>query len=154
MCKITGFTIEKSLDGQTFSLMQKVVVTPFDTYYYGYDTQPTEGVNVYRLKMTLNNGDVAYSNIQTVAYQKLADFSVFPNPSNEEVYVDLKSFENKTIHLSISNLIGKTVFNQTIESANRAPHRLDISKLESGTYFIRVETKGKRTVVRKLEVLK
>ena len=152
--KITGFTIEKSLDGQTFSFMKKVVVTPFDTYYYGYDTQPTEGGNFYRLKMTLNTGEVAYSNIQNVLYQKLPDFTIFPNPTSEEVFVDLKAFENKTVHLSIANVVGIAVFNQTIESANRAPHRLNISTLESGVYFIRVETKGKRAVVRKLQIMK
>ena len=152
--KITGFDIEKSLDGQTFQSMKKVAVTPFETYYYGYDREPTEGGNFYRLKMTFNNGDVAYSNIQNIDYQNITNFTVFPNPTSEEVYVDLKAFENKTINLSITNLVGKTVLNETIESANRAPHRLDISKLESGAYFIRVETKGNRVVVRKLQVMK
>ena len=152
--KITTFTVEKSLDGQTFQSIKKVAVTPFDTYYYVYDTEPTEGGNFYRLKMNLNNGNVAYSNIQKVLYQKLTDFTLFPNPTNEEVFVDLKAFENKTVNISISNLIGKIVFYQTIESVNRAPHRLDISELESGSYFIRVETKGKRAVVRKLQIMK
>jgi hypothetical protein len=150
--KITGFTVEKSLDGQTFQLMEKVTATPSEAYYYAFDAQPTEGGNFYRLKMELNTGEVVYSNIQSIDYQKLSDFSVFPNPTNEEVFVDLKAFENKTIQLSISNLIGQNVFNKTIESANRAPHRLDISKFESGIYFIRIETKGKRVVVRKLVI--
>ena len=151
---ITGFEVEKSIDGKAFQSMEKIALTPFNTYYYAYDAQPTEGSNFYRLKMILTNGDAAYSKIQSIDYLRLADFSVFPNPTNEEVFVDLKSFENKIINLSISNALGKTVYNESITYANRAPHRLDVSELESGIYFIRIEANGKRAVVRKLQIMR
>ncbi len=152
--KISGFEIEKSLDGNIFEFMKKITVSTSEPYYYVYDNQPNEGDNFYRLKIILKSGEVTYSNVQSVGYNKITDFITFPNPSQDEVFIDLKAFENKSVNLFISNPIGKIIFNETIESANRTPHRLDISELDTGFYFIRIETKGKRVIVRKLQVIR
>ena len=152
--KIMGYEIEKSLDGNLFRFMEKITGSTSEPYYYVYDNQPNEGDNFYRLKIILKTGEVTYSNVQSVGYNKITDFTLFPNPSQDEVFMDLKAFENKSVNMFISNPIGKIVFNETIESANRTPHRLDISTLNTGIYFIRIETKGKRAIVRKLQVMR
>ncbi len=152
--KIVGFDIEKSMDGQSFQFMKKVAVSPYESYYYGYDEQPTEGINFYRLKMTFNDGHIQYSSVQHIDYQRLIDFAVFPNPTSEEVFIDLKMCQNRVVNLSISNLIGRIVLSEKVVNAYRAPHRLDVSGLESGMYYIRVEAAGMRAVVRKLQVVK
>jgi GEVED domain/Domain of unknown function DUF11/Secretion system C-terminal sorting domain len=152
--KVIGFDIEKSNEGESFKFMKKVAVSSYESYYFAYDEQPTEGGNFYRLKMTLNDDKVQYSSVQHVDYQTLADFTVFPNPTSNDVFIDLKMFTSKAIHISVSNIMGHIVLNDKIAAANRSPHRLDISGLESGLYYIRVETVGKRAVVRKLQVMK
>ena len=59
--------------------------------------------------------------------------SIYPNPIKD--YINLNS-SAVISSLTIFNISGKSVF----RIKNSIPSRLDISKLESGIYFMRIET--------------
>jgi hypothetical protein len=149
------FEVQKpTADGSNFKTIHQIVAQPTDGYHAGFDELPEEGVNDYRLKTVLKDGKVVYSPIERVDYQKLPDFTVFPNPTQEETFVDLKNFVNQKVELSISDLAGKVLLKQTIEHASILPHRVDVSKLQNGAYLLEIQTVGKRTLTRQVHILK
>jgi hypothetical protein len=150
---ITAFETEKSTDGEKFDRIATIPATQ-DKYHVAYDNAPNEGDNFYRLKMKLNNGETAYSSIQKVKYEKLLDFTIFPNPSSDEVYLDLKKYEGKAVDIFMADINGKIVFNKIIENVSSAPLRLDLNMIENGFYGIVIKSKGKRDVLRLVQVLK
>jgi GEVED domain/Secretion system C-terminal sorting domain/CARDB/Domain of unknown function DUF11 len=150
---ITYFDIEKATDGVHFESI-KSIPTSTNNYHVAYDDTPTEGVSFYRLKIHLMNGQTQSTNPQKVNYEKMADFTVFPNPANEDTYIDLKKYADKEVNITISDVVGQIILNKIIEKAHSEPQRLDISSLKNGTYFITLKCKNRRDVVRKIQILK
>jgi GEVED domain/Secretion system C-terminal sorting domain len=150
---ITAFDMEKSIDGENFEHLSTVPSTQ-ERYHVVYDNAPSEGDNFYRLKMNLNNGEIAYSSIQKMKYEKLLDFTIFPNPSSDEVFIDLKKYEGKAVEIIMADINGKIVFNKAVENAPSAPLRLDVNAIENGLYGVVIKTKGKRDVLRLVQILK
>ncbi len=60
--------------------------------------------------------------------------SVYPNPATEEINVDLSSFNNSQVDLTIIDITGKTVTAFNMKDNNT----IDVSNLKSGVYFIKV----------------
>ncbi len=121
-------------------------------YLTFYDNAPSEGDNFYRIKLSLAHGDVVYSAVEKVYHQKSDDFIVYPNPSDDEAWINLTSFEGRQVTLVLSDVLGKTVHQQVIEKASAAPYRLDVANMPSGLYLIKVQAQGKRVFIRKLQV--
>ena len=119
-----------------------------------YDNAPYEGDNVYRIKTTFLDGSEAYSNLQQINTKVTSEFSVFPNPTDEEAWIDLKSYSGKEVKLELTDLAGKTLQLEVINEATAAPHRLDLSSYTTGLYFIKVQTKGRQVLTKKLQVTK
>jgi Secretion system C-terminal sorting domain len=140
-------------DGSGFETIHPSIAQPSENRQVGYDELPVEGANDYRLKTILKNGKIGYSPTQRVDYQKLRDFTIFPNPTDGIAFLDLKAFENLKVEISISDVAGKVLSKQIIENASVLPHRLDVSKLEKGTYFVQIQTVGKQAVTRPLQVI-
>jgi hypothetical protein len=152
--KAATFEIQKPTeDGLDFKTIHRTAAKPAANYYIGYDEVPVEGVNDYRLKTVWKDSTIHYSPIQRIDYQKLAKFTIFPNPTSDEAFLDLKDFENRTVEIIISDVAGKIVLNQTIENASALPHRLDVSSLKNGAYSVQIQTVGKRSVTRQLYIL-
>ena len=123
-------------------------------YHTFYDKDASEGENFYRIKLTYLNGDVAYSAIKGVTNKKLNDFIVYPNPAIDEAWIDLKSFEGRQVTLVLSDMAGKPVQQQVIQTATSAPYRLDIAHLPTGLYLIKIQAQGRRVLMRKIQVTK
>jgi hypothetical protein len=60
--------------------------------------------------MNLNYGETAHSNIQKVKYEKLLDFTIFPNSTNDEIFIDLKKYEGKAVEIVMADINGKIIF--------------------------------------------
>ena len=150
---ITYFDIEKSADGVHF---ETITTLPANTnnYYVAYDDAPTEGVSFYRLKIHLMNSERQMTPPQKVNYEKLPDFTVFPNPVSEDAYIDLKKYAEQTANITISDVAGHIILNKIVEKAGSEPQRWDISSLKNGTYFIALKCENRRDVVRKIQILK
>ena len=121
-------------------------------YHTFYDVTPAEGDNFYRVKLTYRNGNVAYTDVKKVNNPKTDDFTVYPNPANEEAWIDLKSFEGRQVTLVLSDMAGKTLHQQVIEKASSAPVQLDINHLQTGMYLVKIQAQGKRVMMRKIQI--
>ncbi len=76
-------------------------------------------------------------------------FSVYPNPTDGILNIDMftTNSSNENVSVRITDAIGKIVYEQKIGQPNGRVYQLDLSKLESGSYFATVYSQSyKRTV--------
>ncbi len=74
--------------------------------------------------------------------------SVFPNPAQNQLSVDLNFKDNEKATLAITDMLGKVCYAQDLGTLISGTHRItvDISKFTSGTYFVTLNgTKGNAT---------
>lgn len=82
----------------------------------------------------------------------LSDFEVFPSPANTSLQVRLPvAILNSEVTLSISEVTGKVIYQQTSEVNRDGLIFADLANLEEGLYFITITTAGqsacKRVIV-------
>jgi bilirubin oxidase len=76
-----------------------------------------------------------------------SDFSLYPNPANEKLYVSFNNQETKVYYISILNLVGKAVL---MLPRPELGNGIDISSLSAGTYFVQLtDDKTKAVTVKK-----
>ncbi|AUC77280.1 right-handed parallel beta-helix repeat-containing protein [Olleya sp. Bg11-27] len=77
-------------------------------------------------------------------------FKVYPNPTSSEITIALNTTETSTItNLSIVNLLGTTVYSNTINNKKIIP--FDMKDLPSGVYFLKIDMNNKQVVKRILK---
>jgi ELWxxDGT repeat protein len=151
---VAHFEVQKlKQDGSEFETIHSTIAESSDAYHRSFDELPVEGVNEYRLKTVSKSGKIGYSPTQKVDYQNLTNFTIFPNPTNEDAFLNLKAFEGLRVEIAISDLSGKVLLKQTIENASPLPQRLHVSKLEKGTYLVHIQSVNKQAVTRTLYIL-
>ena len=69
----------------------------------------------------------------------LAQVQVYPNPANEELFVDLKDLENVS-NISILDINGKQVVSK--DKIQEGVNSFDISSLKAGVYQVRISQNG------------
>jgi hypothetical protein len=150
------FLVQKSQNGQFETIATVQAAEGVNSrYYIAYDENPTINEdNTYRITLLKNNGNRRESAEIVVNMSKLLDFSVHPNPATDEVWIDLKAFEGRSIEILLSDIAGKVIRREKVEKATATPHRLDVGSMESGAYFLTIQTVGKNAVVRKLSIMK
>ena len=74
------------------------------------------------------------------------DLLVYPNPANDRLYISYTS-ENQKINFSIIDLLGKIIL-----SSNMDADYIDISMLESGVYFIQLNSENKISTAKFIKV--
>lgn len=82
------------------------------------------------------------SNLLTVDEQAFSDFKLFPNPSDETVFISTKNSDNCQVRLY--NTVGKVVLEKELSGPEM---QLDIQSLSAGSYT--VELKNKFALTRK-----
>jgi hypothetical protein len=83
---------------------------------------------------------------------QIADFQLFPNPAGEILNIDLTQWIGKTGKLIFINQLGKVVFEKTFENIQTPIESMDLSSFNNGQYFVKMETAGQRTQVKRLVV--
>lgn len=94
-------------------------------------------------------------NVQTVGITKVTDgkinFSLYPNPSRNEIVFENKSEDATMQHISIFNVLGSVVYERNSD-VNKM-QVLNVSKLASGIYTVRILT-NKGLAIKKFEVVR
>lgn len=83
-------------------------------------------------------------------YEETAGFDIFPNPAKNQLVVELENAGSEEFTVSVVNSFGQIVL---VENLAGNKISLDISKIEAGTYFVRVQNE-KQTSTRKLLILR
>lgn len=73
-------------------------------------------------------------------------FSMFPNPANDLVSIQLNNSKNGTV--KIVDLVGNVIYSESISSSKT----LNTSEFKNGIYFVTIESEGSKMTSRKLVV--
>lgn len=138
------FEVERSYDANTFAPIGNVKSNGNSNRLQNYSFVDAdafvnnEPVVYYRLKMIDNDGSFEYSNTISINNNEeettIETVNVFPNPFNNELFIEYKSVQNETVELR--DLSGRLVMTQVLNSSN-AVHQLNIpSSLDKGIYIL------------------
>jgi hypothetical protein len=152
---VSQYELERSLDGTHFeplvAELSKGGHSP--ELYNSYDLYPAIGDNYYRVKATLLDGTVGYSEARMVHFDDLMDFSLFPNPANGFVNTNLETIigtENVTI--TIFNNLGLEMKRFQLDEVYSKYYQMDLRDLHEGHYIVWLNVPGKRPIAKTLMV--
>jgi hypothetical protein len=152
------FEVEKSADGETFTLLGKVKgagTTTQASYYAIDDYTPITGPNYYRLKQVDINGSYTYSNVIAVNFERTPEFSVvvFPNPVENHVVgllMETPTTEG-AVFLNVVDMNGRNVAAQQLEADGNLSREVSWSlpgELASGVYILQARQNAKTITVK------
>ncbi len=139
----TNFTVERSTDsGKSFQIIGGMESAAAGNYNM-LDKNPSDGLNLYRLKQEDINNMITYSNIVPIQYTGLnstledGKIGVYPNPAKSTINISLNIDVNTNgslYNIQITNSLG-LVLKQI--STNQFTWQTDVSNLMPGTYMVK-----------------
>ncbi len=141
--ELAYFEMERSTNGKEWKKIgkinsyQAIQSTPSTLDYEFIDKEWTGQLTYYRINQFDKNGSSHYSPIVTVNPKRSGEFSIYPNPAKDRLYITYPN-ENKPIQTKIISSIGKTVsFTQNENSKGEL--ELNINHLSAGIYLVLIE---------------
>jgi hypothetical protein len=150
------FSVEKSLDGVTFTSIGKVDAagnsSSVKQYAFRDKNAAVSGVVYYRITEYDIDGESTHSNIRSIKNISDSDISVVPNPSNGNFTVTVDGGgQNTSLSLIVYNTLGQIVYQSSDKNNGGSNYskNIDIQNLPSGVYVLHLTTSG-GTWVRKI----
>jgi len=138
--EITSYVIEHSRNGIEYATLTSVLADPNKTTknYSTLDANPYYGNNYYRLYFVDINGakHQAANTMVTNNFNK-PGFSVFPNPSNGLITINLRNFYSE-VNVTVYDVVGKIIFSKSINPEINPTTEVDLSNYSKGIYIIEV----------------
>ena len=131
------FDIESSTDGKTFQKIAETKAKGKAATYEYIDRHPLSITTYYRLKMNDLDGTSSYSNVVSVSQNRPSKIKIYPNPTRDNITIDLGETEQATIQLM--DILGKVILEKDKQSGQVL---LDMSSLAAGVYFTEITAKG------------
>ncbi|MVN74982.1 T9SS type A sorting domain-containing protein [Hymenobacter sp. HMF4947] len=149
-----GFTVERSVAGQTFVAVGQVSgagsSNTLHTYSFLDASLPAKATQLYyRLRQTDLNGATTYSPVRTVSLVNTvvaAQLLAYPNPARETVFVRLVGTADAA-PLQVFDATGRMVHTQAI-APDGGETTLSLADLPLGFYLLRCGTLSQRLVVK------
>ncbi|WP_345073743.1 T9SS type A sorting domain-containing protein [Hymenobacter fastidiosus] len=144
-----GFEVQRSQTGTedsftTILTKAGVGTTTVRTSYEATDAQPLAGLSYYRLKQIDLDGKTTTT--RPVAIRtSLGDVSLFPNPTQGSVIIQLPEGSTDNLLVRIMDLTGRQIQTSRLNAAGQ----LNTDNLKSGTYIV-IIGEGAQTVTKKL----
>ena len=142
---VAQYQVQHSNDGNKFTDIAGAVIraTNSAASYSFTDNAPFKKFNYYRLKIIdksglLTNGKVAVVNNGNGIGSGY--ITIFPNPAVNFLNVQTKAGQKGKAVVSIISADGQTVYKSDYTITNESIVNLDVKKLASGNYFVRIST--------------
>lgn len=150
--QLKSYVVERSFNGETFHAIGEVAAKGLNQYNYNDDIKQLDGRRIYyRIKKVDIDGAIGYSAIFSVHVPLTkSGLSVYPNPSNGQFTLALETAA-KNAKLIVSDLKGAIIHTQVIP-ANQTQVQLNLNKLASGTYLVKVFKDGE-SIQTKIQVI-
>jgi hypothetical protein len=136
-----SFVVEKSTDGVTFKAMATVAAsgtTKTEHNYGTIDAKPASGDNYYRLLAIDLDGTSRYvGNVIKVNFQGNHSVSVYPNPTANDLTLNINIEEDIQAKVNVLDMDGKVIRSfafDLLEGKN--VQTLDVNDLPAGTYML------------------
>jgi len=100
--------------------------------------------------VTRQGWSVSYSTATDITnLGNITNYSLFPNPASDAVTVLLKIESSDNVEIKITNLLGQTLFSESVFVPENLEKRIDVSGFTSGVYILEVST-SKGSLQRKM----
>ena len=130
---ITGgngdYTIEWS-NGMTEAMIEGLPAGTYEVVVT--DALGCRTTDIYTVESSVNVNEIS----------SLNSFSVFPNPANDMVNINLEFDDSKTFQFSIISLIGEVLYQKTL-TGSQFNHTLNTTDYNSGVYLIQIQSEDK-----------
>ena len=153
------YTIERSVDGNEWSeigLIEGEGSTSTQMMYKWTDENPFNGVSYYRLTQTDYDGtSEIFDPIVVSCETSVKGYSVYPNPANEVLNIDLEleNYQGNDIEIEIMDINGRIVQSQSTDLHRGFNHlEVDISEFPSGVYMINFS--GTKNYIKESRIVK
>jgi hypothetical protein len=137
------FVIERSVDGKKWESMDTIKGAGNSSNVLNYansDENPLSGTSYYRLKQVDFDKSFSYSDIAVVNFDGIKIIDLFPNPSEGNFNLVMKSSIEASIDLTIYNAIGQMIKTQAMHITKGA-HTLHVQfEAANGKYLITVKS--------------
>ena len=112
----------------------EVALNNDDNYIYSFtvDQSITESVASDRFEIRFDNTTLGVDDFEA------AGISMYPNPVEDQVTLDLSQFNEQARQLSLYDVTGKLLNNYTID--NQENYEINMSNYASGLYIVKIET--------------
>ncbi len=127
-----GFHVERSADGQAWTVLGEVAFSDGAQRYAFTDERPLTGDNVYRIRQTDFDGTVSWSPLETVVFTSAAGITVFPNPATDLIRIKVPEGVTELEMLDINGRVLPVTF-----EADGPGFRVGVSQLPAGVYLLR-----------------
>lgn len=152
---VAEYILEKSTDGVAFEPInaQPSLGGNATEVYEDFDFEPATGDNYYRLKMIDVDGSVYYSAVQIVRFEDLINYTLFPNPANGFVKVNLETVVGvENVSITMFNDLGLEVKRFDMTEVYSKYYQMDIRDVREGHYIVWLNVPGKRPIAKTLVV--
>lgn len=145
-----GFSVEKSLDGKTFTRLAFVKSqasngNSSEKLNYQFNDNTPAALNYYRIAMLDLDGKTTYSQTVLVDVNAVANqVNTFPNPVSNQLNVQFYTAKVSKTEVRLSDMLGRTVYssnNNSIMGNNQLS--IDMSGMNNGMYILNTILNGK-----------
>lgn len=134
------YEIERSFNGSEYTKIGSVKAENKNSYGYNDNVEQLRGRRIYyRLKKVDKDGKYAYSAVFTLHVQLNTKFSVYPNPANDVLKLQLNNNSNEITTIIMSDITGKIVLKQNAR-ASQGLITISTSHLGTGHYIVKMIT--------------
>jgi hypothetical protein len=138
------FSVERSTDGNNFAEITKVSGqgnTTLTSTYNVTDDAPAAGDNYYRIRQVNYDGTYSYSVTKKVKITKSENglVSIYPSPAGASIQISVSDVALANTKATIYDMEGHNRIQFALTSGVQT---LDIQKLETGIYFIKLADGG------------
>lgn len=138
---VSRYEVESGTDGLQYKFAGTVSATGSSAYSFLH-TSPAAGANYYRLKTIDLDGSFTYSDVRKVSFTSDNNLSIYPNPAGSEVTVAATGIAlSKAANIQVFSADGRLVM-QKSTAALAQKETLNISRLTSGKYIIRISSES------------
>lgn len=146
---IKEYELQRSTNGTNYVAINNQAASN-KAEYNNIDTKANNGINYYRVKMTMQNEDVRYSNVVSLNLKLQSTiFSVYPNPiKGSVVQLQLSDLKEGNYTIKLVDINGKLLQSQIINHQGGTQSRsLSVGNLAVGTYNMILEGNGIRKTI-------
>ncbi len=149
------FVVEHSVDGILYTeltLIPALAVEEEEAHVYRHE-DPITGLQHYRIRQGHLDGSHRYSNEQAILFDlDVTGFVLFPNPTEEELYIALRAYRGQPADITLYNSLGQPMLERSVAALSATPLKFDLSGFKNGWYTAVVRIEGKKPMVRSFVV--
>ena len=149
------YEVERSFNGIYYSKIGEVKAANLSNYTFSDNADAIRGRAVYyRLRKLDKDGSYAYSSVFGLHIPLNTKFTVYPNPATGNfINLQINNNVNDKVTIQVTDMIGKMVINQTF-IANTGLITIPTTKLNNGSFLVKMLTANNETFIQKIVVIK